>query len=68
MNKSKLVDFVYKMFGNKFTKEECEELIECGEYINNKVDEYNKIREFNSRLPVSGDAMRNILNHCNRRT
>lgn len=68
MDKSKLVDFVYKMSGNKFTKEECEELIDCGELITNKVDEYNKIREFNSRLPVSGDAMRNILNNRKRRT
>lgn len=68
MDKSKLIDFIYEMFGNKFTKEECKELINCGELISNKVDEYNKIRELNNRLPVSGDAMRNILNHCKRRT
>ena len=67
MDKNKLVDFVYEQFGNKFTKEDCEELIECGELINNKADEYNKIREVNNRLPVSGNAMRNILNHCKKR-
>lgn len=68
MDKSKLIDFVYEEFGDKFTREECEELIDCGELISNKFDEYNKIRELNNRLPVSGDTMRNILNHCKRRT